>query len=152
MVCDGRPVGGEGNRGVKGEGEEDDVRAPGVGGRKEESARAGPREEEEKEKGRGNGSALPGRGAGPSELAAWRWRRENPREKRRVGQRGPCGREEGKGKSWAGLVEGLGCLLLFLLLSFSFSILNLLKQNYLNSNEFEFKPYTLHTNKTNAPA
>jgi hypothetical protein len=70
-------------------------------------------------------------------------------ERRREGKRGPRGREResewagvahAEEKSWAGLVESLGCLLLFLLLSFSFSILNLFTQIHLNAINFELKP------------
>jgi hypothetical protein len=68
-----------------------------------------------------------------------------------VGRRGPCGGNEGEEESWAGLL-GWAAFSSFFFFPFSFSILNLFKQNYLNSNEFKFKPYTLHTNKTNAPA
>jgi hypothetical protein len=56
---------------------------------------------------------------------------------------GPGGR---RGRR-ADQAAGLGCLPFFLLLSFFFSTLKLLKQFYLNSNKFEFKPYTLNTNK-----
>jgi hypothetical protein len=57
-------------------------------------------------------------------------------------------RERGKGSR-----PGQGVWAAFLsFFPFSFSTLKPSQQFYLNSNEFEFKPYTLHTNKTNAPA
>jgi hypothetical protein len=54
-----------------------------------------------------------------------------------------AGPREGEGRR-VGLA---GLSSLFLLLSFFFSILKLFKQNYLNSNKFEFKPYKLNTRK-----
>jgi hypothetical protein len=44
---------------------------------------------------------------------------------------------------WVGLPSLLSSSFLFF-----FSILKLFKQNYLNSNKFEFKPYKLNTRKT----
>jgi hypothetical protein len=83
----------------------------------------------------------------------------------RLGRRGPCGGKERGGK-WARRVlvrverrrergrgewaAGLGCCSLFFpfLLFFFLSTLKLFKHFYLNSNEFELKPYTLNTIKT----
>jgi hypothetical protein len=64
------------------------------------------------------------------------------------------GRKEGsKGKKEGVWAAGLlGCFSLLLFFSFFFSTLKLFTQFLLNSNEFEFKLYTLHINKTNAPA
>jgi hypothetical protein len=65
-------------------------------------------------------------------------KRDGPR-----GQLGPRKRERER--------DGFGPaarLFPFLLLFFFFSTLKLFKEFYLNSNKFEFKPYTLNTNKT----
>jgi hypothetical protein len=87
----------------------------------------------------------------------------------RGGKQGRPKREEGRraGRSWMGRVERRGereparerergrggfgpaaGLFPFLLLFFFFSTLKLFKQFYLNSNKFEFKPYTPNTNET----
>jgi hypothetical protein len=82
------------------------------------------------------------------------WAERDPREeKEEEGEwaarerKGPAQGEEGKksrlGCYWAGLSS-----LFPFLLSFFFSTLKLFKQIYLNSNKFEFEPYTLNTNKT----
>jgi hypothetical protein len=73
-------------------------------------------------------------------------------EKGRPGVDGPRGEERGEGarereRGRGGFGPAAG-LFPFLLLFFFFSTLKLFKQFYLNSNKFEFKPYTPNTNET----
>jgi hypothetical protein len=81
---------------------------------------------------------------------AARLRREREREKRggpsvahAGGRRGKEARERERERVWAA-----GLSFLSFSFSFFFSTLKLAKQFYLNSNEFEFKPYKLNTIKT----
>jgi hypothetical protein len=96
-------------------------------------------------------------------------RGEGEKKRKGMGCRAAEGKREGE-KGWAGVAHAgerrgkgaqererereLGCwdLFPFLLIFFFFSTFKLFKQFHLNSNEFKFKLYTLHTNKTNAPA
>jgi hypothetical protein len=55
-------------------------------------------------------------------------------------------RKKGKGKGELGWAKGFGLLLSFFF-PFSFLYSNIQHKTYLNSNKFEFKPYTLNTNK-----
>jgi hypothetical protein len=71
-----------------------------------------------------------------------------PEEKREGEVSGPAERKKGGGVM--GRPRVLGCFppFFFFLLSFFFSTLKPFKQNHLNSNKFEFKPYKLNTRKT----
>jgi hypothetical protein len=109
------------------------------------------------------GATLPARGkeregsargaglvAGPAHAGREKKRGLERERERGVGQRGPGGRNGREEESWAG-PRGFGLPFLFSFLSFfsfSPSTLKPFKQNYLNSTKFEFKPYTLNTNKT----
>jgi hypothetical protein len=116
-----RPADG-GNRGGEGEGEsggEADAWAPGVGERGERGrvlvlGQAGCARE-------GGKASEEGARAGP-----WREKERGveARGRRESGPAWPMREEGGERESWAGLGGGLGCFLFFLLLSFSFSILN----------------------------
>jgi hypothetical protein len=98
-----------------------------------------------RERERERGGALGwGTGGEPGRRGCWAARRGEGRGEMGRGRRraGPRGRKEAGRAGLAGLSS------LFLLLSFFFSILKLFKQNYLNSNKFELKPYKLNTRKT----
>jgi hypothetical protein len=78
-------------------------------------------------------------------------RRGSPREKGEWAGVAHAGRGRGKGELGRAR-RGFGLLSLlpspFLFLFYT----QLFKQNYLNSNKFEFKPYKLNTKKNNASA
>jgi hypothetical protein len=86
------------------------------------------------------------------ESGPWKTRAER-REKRSWATGEVLARERNEGEARAGRAEkkkkrGLLALSFSSLLFFFFLTLKLFKQFYLNSNKFEFKPYTPNTNKT----
>jgi hypothetical protein len=129
-----------------------------AGGGGDRWGRPGRGRREERALGRGaegnelGGRARPTRGEGKERRVMGCWAAEEKRE----GEKGWAGVPHAGVRRGKGAREREGAGLLGSL-SFTSSSLFLLHTQtiqtiHLNSNEFEFKLYTLHTNKTNAPA